>query len=139
MDDYESYLSKIVDAHSKDIDRIAQEMNYNNRYSSGPHIGAQFDLANKHREEVSGKWIDFTRKIQDALLANGKIEFPDDKLRMRYVEIQQKSENTLERIADLTVEYFGKRSATFSPQQIDAARKQLLKPAFITESLRPKT
>lgn len=132
MDDFEGYLKKIVEAHSKDIDQIAQEMNYRGLYSSGPHIGAQFNLANKHREEISGRWLDFTRKIQDVLLADGKRELPDSELRTRYTQIQQEAENTLVKIANLTIEHFRSRSATFAPQQIDAAEKELLKPVSIT-------
>ncbi len=125
LDDFSVYLHGTVERHQKEIDRIAQEMNFRGLYSSGPHLKAQYELVKQTQNDINAEWKKITRQIEDLTMERGERQLVDKDLGQRLKEIETKKNEIILQIRQMTDTYFNSRN-TFQKQEVEAAGKQIL-------------
>jgi hypothetical protein len=126
FEDFDRYLSILLEEHHKDIDGIAQRHNFHGTYSSGPHLKEQYELARKKRRDISTAWLELKRKVEDELLGSGQAELSDADLKNQYARAEEAKDQAQQEVLDATHNYFTSRSATFSLVDLDRLKQAVL-------------
>lgn len=121
--DFSSFLKEMIPQHKKSINEIAQRMNKNGMYSSGPHIKEQYELVKANQKKIDNQWEISKRRIEDTLIKNTKTQIEDKILKKEYEKIQQDKDTVINEIMNITDEYFARRSGTFDKNTIDPIKK----------------
>ena len=113
----------MIPQHKKSINEIAQRMNKNGMYISGPHIKEQYELVKANQKKIDNQWEISKRRIEDTLIKNTKTQIEDKILKKEYEKIQQDKDMVINEIMNITDEYFAQRSGTFDKNTIDPIKK----------------